>query len=203
MPGPEALTRRRDKIPAELFEALFWQMAGPIAEPAAPGMMWNGLLLCALDGFQVRIPDTPANRSYFGSSGTCDNSSPFPLVRAVVDTAAGTRGAQGVEFGPSADGEQTLTRRLVAARPEVSGAGRLFLMDRNFPGFALIAQIRREGAHLLMRVKSDLILPLAGALAVPGRREVNCSGRHRSAPRFRTRAGMRGGRACVESGVPS
>jgi hypothetical protein len=69
-----------------------------------------------------------------------------------------------VEFGPSGDGEQTLTRRLAAAHPEVFGPGRLFLMDRNFPGFALIAQIRREGAHLLMRVKSDLLLPLAGAL---------------------------------------
>jgi len=164
VPHPEALTRRRDKIPAELFEALFWQVAGPIAAPTAPGMRWNGLLLCAIDGFQTRVPDTPENREYFGSSGTADNSSPFPLVRAVVAAAAGTRGALGVEFGPSAAGEQTLTRRLVAARPEVFGPGRLFLMDRNFPGFALIARIRREGAHLLMRVKSDLSLPLAEAL---------------------------------------
>ena len=37
-------------------------------------MAWPGLLLCALDGFQVRIPDTPPNRKYFGSSGTADNS---------------------------------------------------------------------------------------------------------------------------------
>ena len=160
----QALTRRREKIPAELFEALFWRVAGPIAAPRAPGMAWNGLLLCALDGFQVRVPDTPANRAYFGSSGTADNSSPFPMVRAVVVTAAGTRGALGLEFGPSSEGEQTLTRRLVKARPGVFGPGRLLLMDRNFPGFALIAQIRREGAHLLMRVKSDVNLPLEEAL---------------------------------------
>jgi Insertion element 4 transposase N-terminal/Transposase DDE domain len=164
VPRTEALTRRREKIPAELFEALFWRIAGPIAAPRAPGMAWNGLLLCALDGFQVRVPDTPANRAYFGSSGTADNSSPFPMVRAVVVTAAGTRGALGLEFGPSSEGEQTLTRRLVKARPGVFGPGRLLLMDRNFPGFALIAQIRREGAHLLMRVKSDVSLPLEEAL---------------------------------------
>ena len=95
-PGTEALTRRRDKIPAEVFEALFWRVAGPIANPGAPGMSWNGLLLCALDGFQVRVPDTPANREYFGSSGTADNSSPFPLARVVIVTAAGTRGALGL-----------------------------------------------------------------------------------------------------------
>ena len=164
VPRTEALTRRREKIPAELLEALFWRVAGPIAAARAPGMAWNGLLLCALDGFQVRVPDTPANRAYFGSSGTADNSSPFPLVRAVVVTAAGTRGALGLEFGPSSEGEQSLTRRLVKARPGVFGPGLLLLMDRNCNGFALIAQIRREGTHLLMRVKSDVSLPLEEAL---------------------------------------
>ena len=179
VPRAEALTRRRGKIPAELFEALFWQVAGPIAAPLAPGMTWHGLLLCAIDGFQTRVPDTAENREYFGSSGTADNSSPFPLVRAVVATAAGTRGALGLEFGPSGDGEQTLTRRLVKARPEVFGPGRLFLIDRNFPGFALIAQIRREGAHLLMRVKSDVSLPLEEALPDGSYRSFLTDGRSR------------------------
>jgi hypothetical protein len=164
VPGAEAVTRRRDMIPAELFEALFWLVAGPIADPGEPGMRWRGLLLCALDGFQVRVPDTPANRTYFGSSGTADNSSPFPQVRAVILTAARTKGTLGLEFGPCCDGEQTLTRRLVKARPGLFGAGRLILMDRNFPGFALIKAIREQGAHLLMRVKSDIALPLVAAL---------------------------------------
>lgn len=164
VPGTEAVTRRRDMIPAELFEALFWLSAGPIADPGEPGMRWRGLLLCALDGFQVRVPDTPANRKYFGSSGTADNSSPFPQVRAVILTVARTKGTLGMEFGPSCDGEQTLTRRLVKARPGIFGEGRLILMDRNFPGFALIKEIREQGAHLLMRIKSDIVLPLVKAL---------------------------------------
>jgi hypothetical protein len=37
-------------------------------------------------------------------------------------------------------------------------------MDRNFPGFALIKAIREQGAHLLMRMKSDIALPLVKAL---------------------------------------
>jgi hypothetical protein len=159
-PGTEALTRRRDTIPAELFEALFWRVAGPIASPGEPGMTWRGLLVCALDGFQVAVPDTDENREYFGSSGTADNSAPFPQARGVLATAAGTRGALGLEPGPSPDGEQTLTRRMVKHHPEVFAAGRLFLMDRNFPGISLIRDIRAAGAHLLMRVKSDIVLPL-------------------------------------------
>ncbi len=154
VPGTEALTRRLGLIPAELSGALFWVAAGPIADPAEAGLTWRGLLLCALDGFQVRVPDTEANREYFGSSGTADNSSPFPQVRAIIVTAARTKGTLGVEFGPSSDGEQTLTRRLVKARPHLFGKGRLILMDRNFPGFALIKAIRAQGAHLLMRIKS-------------------------------------------------
>ena len=164
VPGTEALTRRLDSIPAELFEALFWVAAGPIADPAEAGMTWRGLLLCALDGFQVRVPDTEANREYFSSSGTADNSSPFPQVRAIIVTAARTKGTLGMEFGPSSDGEQTLTRRLVKARPHLFGKGRLILMDRNFPGFALIKAIRAQGAHLLMWIKSDIALPLVRAL---------------------------------------
>ena len=164
VPGTEAVTRRLDMIPAELFEALFWLVAGPIADPGAPGMRWRGLLLCALDGFQVRVPDTKANRKYFGSSGTADNSSPFPQVRAVILTAARAKATLGMEFGPSRDGEQTLTRRLARSRPGIFAAGRLILMDRNFPGFALIKAIRAQGAHLLMRMKSDIVLPLLKAL---------------------------------------
>jgi hypothetical protein len=164
VPGGEALTRRLDKIPAELFEALFWLVAGPIADLGEPGMLWRGLLLCAMDGFQVRVPDSPPNREHFGSSGTADNSSPFPQARAVILTAAGAKGTLGVEFGPSSDGEQTLTRRLVKSRPRLFGQGRLILMDRNFPGFALVKEIRQQGAHLLMRMKSDIALPLVRAL---------------------------------------
>ena len=59
------------------------------------------------------------------------------------------------------------------------GPGRLFLIDRNFPGFALIAQIRREGAHLLMRVKSDVSLPLEEALPDGSYRSFLTDGRSR------------------------
>lgn len=82
-----------------------------------------------------------------------------------------------MEFGPSSDGEQTLTRRLVKARPGIFAAGRLILMDRNFPGFALIKAIRAQGAHLLMRMKSDTVLPLLKALPDGSYESFLCDGR--------------------------
>jgi len=44
----------------------------------------------ALDGTLIRVPDTSANRSVFGSAGTGDDSSPFPQLRALPLTDAST-----------------------------------------------------------------------------------------------------------------
>ena len=121
VPGTEAVTRRRDMIPAELSGALLWLVAGPIADPGEPGMRWRELLLCALEGSRSgsRTPRRTGSTSARPAPRT--NSSPFPQVRAVILTAARTKGTLGMEFGPSCDGEQTLTRRLVKARPGLFG----------------------------------------------------------------------------------
>jgi Insertion element 4 transposase N-terminal len=63
-----------------------------------------------------------------------------------------------------APGTEALTRRMVRYHPEVFAADRLFLIDRNFLGFELVKDIRAAGAHLLMRMKSDVALPLLEAL---------------------------------------
>jgi hypothetical protein len=163
-PGGEVFGRRRREIGVELFERLYWRLAARVAAGhaalAAAGdgrFVLGGLLLCALDGFQARMPNTPANRRAFGPRG-----GPFPLVRAVVATVCASRAELGACFGPSSDGEQKLTARLAAGHPEVFTKGRLFLADRNFLGAPLIIEILSCGAHLLMRVKSDIRLPRVG-----------------------------------------
>ena len=50
------------------------------------------LQLCSIDGSVTRVPDTPANREAFGSTGTADDSSPYPQVRDLLATDASTRG---------------------------------------------------------------------------------------------------------------
>jgi hypothetical protein len=37
----------------------------------------------SLDGTLIRVPDTPANRAAFGSTGTSDGPAPFPQLRAL------------------------------------------------------------------------------------------------------------------------
>lgn len=164
VPGREVFGRWRKAVGVEVFQRLYWLLAARVAAEhaalAAAGdgrFVLGGLLLCALDGFQARMPDTPGNRKAFGP-----RRGPFPLLRVVVATVCATRAQLGACFGPSSDGEQTLTARLAADHPQVFTEGRLYLTDRNFLGVALTLEILRCGAHLLMRVKSDIRLPRIG-----------------------------------------
>jgi hypothetical protein len=171
VPGGEVLGRWRVHLGVALFERLYWRVAAQTSAEHAglggaqdiPGVRLGGLLLCAVDGFQARMPNTPANREAFGSSGTADDSAPYPQLRAVAVTVCATRAQLGAAFDASQIGEQTLTARIADQHPGVFAAGRLYLTDRNFLGGPLILKILQRGGHLLMRVKADIRLPRIGA----------------------------------------
>jgi hypothetical protein len=107
----------------------------------------------------VNLADTPANRAFFGTTGTADGSSPFPQMRVVALTARAGRAMLGAILGQAGTGEQTLLKRLVRRRPELF-AGRVVCFDRNFPGHDLILAIVRAGGHVVARVKAGISLPM-------------------------------------------
>lgn len=156
IPGTKVLTRWRRRLGSGVMRALFLRVVGLIDARAD----WCGLVVCAVDGFHCRVPDTAANREVFGSVGTSDDSAGFPSVRSVIATAAQGRATLGTVVDAADVGEQTLLLRLVEEHPEVFRAGRVFCMDRNFPGYELIDRIRACGAHLVMRIKAGISLEL-------------------------------------------
>jgi hypothetical protein len=157
--GPGDLARRRRQIPVAVFEDLFWRLAGPVGD-GGPGLRWRGLLVCATDGFLVRVPGTPANRARFGSAGTSDDSAPFPQLQAQVVCVAGDRAALGAGWGPASASEQALTWQLADEHPEIFAPGRVIIFDRCWPGAELVAAIARLGAHVICRLKSGLDFPV-------------------------------------------
>ena len=160
VPTEKVITDWRLPVPPGLMEDLVWQAAGPLVsidEPSAVTLA--GMMVLAADGMLVNLADTPANRAAFGSTGTADDSAPFPQLRIVALTARAGRARIGAILGSCRAGEQTLLKRIARRRPDLF-AGRVTCFDRNFPGYDLITAILHAGGHVVARAGDTLSLPL-------------------------------------------
>src|ERR1039458_8898890 len=138
------------------------------------------------DGCLTRVPDTPANRDAFGSTGTAGDSSPYPQIREVRFSNASTRATLAVTSGPSGaaagggrekgEAEQVLLDRALEEYPHLFTERRIWLLDRNFPGVPRIARMLATGTHALIRVKSDIPLRRAGGVLPPRPHPAELSG---------------------------
>ncbi|MDQ1647208.1 MAG: hypothetical protein QOJ50_3392 [Cryptosporangiaceae bacterium] len=150
-PTSSALAKARRRIGPQPLAALFALIAGP----AAGSPRWRGLLVCAIDGTTMSIPDSPANLTAYGRQTGSHGGSGYPLLRLLTIVACGSRTVIDAVFGPISTGETTCAPRLFRClRP-----GMLLLADRNFAARDLIEQITATGASLLIRCKNGRNLP--------------------------------------------
>jgi hypothetical protein len=115
----------------------------------------------SLDGTLLRVPDTPANRAFFGTVGTSDDSGPYPCLRALPLTCCSCRALFAMPHGPAgtdkAAAEQKLLDEAMDWYPHLLDPGWIWLMDRNYHGAPRIARMIRL-THVLIRLKSDIPL---------------------------------------------
>ena len=157
VPAGKVVTGWRLLVPADVMESVFWEAAGPLigdGEPSA--VLLAGMAVCAADGMLVNLADTPENRAMFGSTGTGDDSAPFPQLRIVAVTARAGRAMLGAILGSSSAGEQTLLKRLVRRRPDLV-AGRVICFDRNFRAPRGALAYRPRSGHGLEEVSVGLM----------------------------------------------
>jgi Transposase DDE domain/Insertion element 4 transposase N-terminal len=163
VPSSTVFTEWRRLLGADAMRQVFGRVAGPIVAVTDPRGLWLGLRVCALDGFQVKVADSEANRAAFGSSGTSGGTGgPFPQVRVVVATARAGRALLDAVLGASRVGEMTLAWRLLRQRPDLFTPGHVYLLDRNFGSYEFLHTIHRQGkgAHFVVRMKSNVNLPV-------------------------------------------
>ncbi len=160
--GPAPLERLRDMALAGID--------GEHREHDHRAVTAGDLEIGSIDGSLIRVPDSPANRQAFGSAGTADDSSPFPQLRELRISAASTRATFGVITGPSGAGgardkgeaEQVLLDKALKDYRHLFTHGRLWVMDRNFPGVSRIKAMLATGTHVLIRVRDGITLRRAG-----------------------------------------
>jgi hypothetical protein len=167
VPESTVVTAWRRRLGVAPMRALFARVAGHIVAATATGALWHGLRVCTLDGCQVKVPDSDENRAAFGSSGTADDSAAFPMARIVMAVARAGRALLAATVDASRVGEQPLTARLVAQHPDLFTPEHVYVLDRNFFSVDLVEAIHRrgQGAHLVMRMKAGIRLPVVKRLS--------------------------------------
>lgn len=153
-PTSSALAKARRRVGPKPLAALFDLLAGP----AAGAQRWRGLLVCAVDGTTMAVPDSAANLAVYHRQTGSHGGSGYPLLRLLTVVACGTRTVIGAVFGPISVGETRYAPRLFGClRP-----GMLLLADRNFAVAELAEQISAAHADLLIRCKNNRRLPAIG-----------------------------------------
>ena len=153
-PTSSALAQARRRIGVKPLAALFTLICGP----AAAAERWRGLLLCAIDGTTMSVPDSPANLTTYGRQTGSHGGSGYPLLRLVAIVACGSRTVIDAVFGPINIGEVRYASTLFRCLKP----GMLLLADRNFAVCDLVEQIHATGADLLIRCKNNRKFPAIG-----------------------------------------
>jgi hypothetical protein len=147
-----ALWQARTRLGPAPLRALFDLLRGPAAAPRTSGSWWRGLLVCAIDGTTLDVPDTPGHRARLGKgSNQYTAASGYPQIRLVTLVACGTRAIIDAVFGPTADGEPAYLTRLLRSLH----SGMIVLADRGLSSNALLAVITGTGADFLARLSAS------------------------------------------------
>jgi Insertion element 4 transposase N-terminal/Transposase DDE domain len=146
-----ALWQARTRLGPAPLQALFDLLRGSSAAPRTSGSWWRGLLVCAIDGTTLDVPDTPGHRARLGKQDNQYATAGYPQIRLVALVACGTRALIDAVFGPTADGEPAYLPRLLRSLRQ----GMIVLLDRGLSSNALLAAITGTRADFLARLSAS------------------------------------------------
>lgn len=116
-------------------------------------MSWKGMLLLALDGSTMKVPDSEENRRRFGLPGSSRGGrAAFPQMRVLFLVSTKLHFILGALFAPIRRAEITLAFRMLAQIPQKA----LLLLDRNFNAWEFFCGLRDQGNHFLIRAKDKM-----------------------------------------------
>ena len=118
-----------------------------------PHTFYGSMRLMAVDGFVLDVADTPENERVFSRPGSGRSPGAFPQVRVLSLCEAGTHVLWRSLIKPCSCGEVPMARPLLRFLEE----NMLLLWDRGFLSYDLVQEVRQQDAHLLARVKKNLV----------------------------------------------
>lgn len=90
----------RPRLGVRPMRALFDLLRGPASAIRTAGARWAGLLVVAIDGTYLHVPDDPATRARLGRGSNQYAVSGYPQIYLVALVACGTQAVLDAMFGP-------------------------------------------------------------------------------------------------------
>lgn len=150
-PAKSSITQAMRRVGAAPLRELFSLLAGPAPVHAGQSVRFAGRLVVAIDGTQIPVADTDANRVVFPKPrGGPNGEAGYPFLRLVALVACGTRTIIDAVFGPDRTGELGYAHTLTGALR----TGMLLLGDRNFATYQFFTDIADAGCDFLIRAKT-------------------------------------------------
>jgi hypothetical protein len=159
-PQRNTLTQARKGLGVAPLRRLVNQVVRLLATPQTPGAFYRGMRLMATDGFVLDLPDSPDNARIFGKPQSGRAEGAFPQARVLALCETGTHAFYRWMVKPISTGEVRMAPYVLRWLEE----DMLLLWDRNFLSYKNLQQVRRRQAHLLARIKSNLIFEPIEAL---------------------------------------
>lgn len=176
LPSSSSITQAMRRVGIAPLRRLFTLLAGPAVTASqrntsadVDGEFFADRRVVAIDGTQIPVADTTANRAEYPKPTAGPNGpAGYPMVRLLAVVTCGIRSVLDAVFGTDTRSElhyaETLTDpdRCAGIRTAL-GTGMLLLADRNFATRRLMARIADTGADFLIRIKQSptaLTLPV-------------------------------------------
>ncbi len=150
-PSGTAVWLARIRVGVAPLRVLFDLLRGSAAGIRTAGVWWRGLLVAAIDGTVLDVPDSPGNAAYLGRNRSQHGTAGYPQIRLVALVACGTRAVIDAVFGPKSQGETTQARRVLRSLH----AGMIVLLDRGFDSNAFLAALAATDAQFLVRLTGN------------------------------------------------
>jgi len=150
-PSGTAVWLARIRVGVAPLRVLFDLLRSSAAGIRTAGVWWRGLLVAAIDGTVLDVPDSPGNAAYLGRNRSQHGTAGYPQIRLVALVACGTRAVIDAVFGPKSQGETTQARRVLRSLH----AGMIVLLDRGFDSNAFLAALAATDAQFLVRLTGN------------------------------------------------
>jgi hypothetical protein len=152
-PGRSTFCEARQRLGVAPLYLLAREVIELQATPDTPEAFYHGMRLMALDGFVLDVADSPDNARVFGRPGSSRSPAAFPQARVLALCEVGTHVLWRTLTKPCHRSEVKMAAYLLRFLQD----DMLLLWDRGFLSYDLVQQVRQRDAHLLARIKKNLI----------------------------------------------